>query len=315
MRIIDCDKGEQSQIQKPVSIALGNFDGLHLGHQALIKKSKEVAIEKGYLSGVLLFKNHTLSELKNKDLQLLTSLADKEELLDNLGVDVIYLKSFDHKFCSINKLDFIEDVLTNQLKVKAVTIGHDYRFGCWAEGKVSDLIANQTVFDYEVFVIDDVVADGERISSSRIRQTLRDGNVENATKMLGRPFRIGGEIVPGANRGRKLGFRTANLFWDHHYIVPRDGVYLTRVYLDDLKTPHHYGMTNIGTNPTFTEANNTKIETHIFDIDGDLYGKRMWLEFLAYERGDIKFDTVGELVDVMKEDERILRSWIPQFEK
>lgn len=314
MRIIDCDKGEQALIQKPVSIALGNFDGIHLGHQALIKKAVEVAKEQGYLSSVLLFKNHTLSELKHKQLQLLTSLTDKEEILKRLGVDIVYMKSFNHKFCAINKMAFIEDVLKEQLKVKAITIGHDYTFGCWAEGKVTDLLINQRKYDYEVFVIDDILADGERISSSRIRQTLRDGNVKNAMKMLGRPFRIAGEVVPGANRGRKLGFRTANLYWDNHYIVPHDGVYLTRVYLDDLEAPYYYGMTNIGTNPTFTEADNTKIETHIFDLDEDLYGKRMWLEFLSYERGDIKFDTADELIEVMKEDEAILRSWIPQFE-
>ena len=315
MQIIDCDKNEYLDLKAGVSIALGNFDGLHEGHMALIRRTRIRSEENGLLSAVLLFKNHTLFELKHESMQLLTSVEDKLTLLEEAGVDLVFLQSFDRDFCSLSKDAFIEDILVNRLQAKSIVVGGDFSFGKMAQGHVKDLVEKQEEYHYLLDVLDDVRYQNERISSTRIRNAVRLGRVEEAMDMLNRPYRLKGTVVPGASRGNKLGYRTANLAMDHNYVLPADGVYLTRVYIGRDRGEYFYGMTNIGTNPTFEEGKEIKIETHIFDFDCDIYGKKIFLDFLAFERGDIKFDSAQALIEQIEEDEKVLRSWISRFER
>lgn len=308
MQIIDCDMRNRQAPAGSKIIALGNFDGLHRGHQALIREAVLQSKKEGALSACLLFKHHTTALLSDHSQCYLTSVEDKIALLDQFGIDVVFLKEFDQKFRSLTKEDFIENVLKNQLHASCVIVGNDFRFGVKAQGTVWDLKKAQENHRLNVSVVDDVLYQGKRISSTRIREAVLAGRVEEAGDMLGRPFQLSGRVVHGSHRGQsKLNFPTANLELHFPYVLPTNGVYLTEVFWED---EHAYGMTDIGTNPTFTDQSVLKIETHIFDFHGDLYGKNMRLNFLRFERRDIKFRCAEELSAQMKEDQRILMTWI-----
>ena len=306
MKIIDCDQ-DDAFFPGDQSMALGNFDGIHLGHQALIHCAMDYAHQEKILSSVLLFKQHTLEEISHSPVSHLTSLKDKLEILDRMGLDYVFLKTFDHDFMSIDKKDFLEDFLLDRLHVKHIVCGQDYSYGRLAQGRVNDLLEGQDRLGYQVSLLP-YVEDGKgRISSSRIREAVAEGRVEEAQAMLGRPYRMTGRVVPGAQRGRDLGFPTANIDLDFPYILPANGVYLTRSTVGG-KT--YYGMTNIGSNPTFVLDGPVNIECHLFDFHGDLYGQVFNLQFLYFERGDLVFQNAEELIEQIKNDERILRSMV-----
>lgn len=313
MIIIDCDLGEYKDFHESTSIALGNFDGLHRGHKYLVDNTIQRAEEKNCLSALLLFKNHTLTNIEHQCIPMLTSIKDKLDLLTQWGVDVVYLQTFDDAFRNVSKDDFLKRILCDSLNVINITVGHDYRFGKFAKGSVDDLIHHQEEYQYNVDVLEFIDFQGQKISSTRIKESLLKGNLEDANTMLGRPYAIRGKVINGESRGKDLGFPTANMKLDFDYIIPQRGVYLTRVFIEGFEN-YYYGMTNIGTNPTFTDRDKIKIETNIFDFEEKIYQQKMKLEFLAYERLDIKFDRPEDLIEQMKEDEKLLRSWIPNFE-
>lgn len=306
MKIIDCDSGNIEKLNMPVSIALGNFDGLHLGHQELINRAVMKENE-GFYSGVLLFKNHTTELFNNSDEEcFLTELEDKIELLKEAGISVIFLQTFDREFASIEKSDFIKNVLVEKLQVGHIVVGRDYKFGKKAMGNVDDLINVKDFLGFSIDICDDVEYLKRRISSTRIREEIRLGNLKNATAMLGRYYHITGEITHGASRGRKLGYPTANLECDFPYVIPKRGVYITRMKFDS-SNEYTYGMTNIGTNPTFEISNIDKIETHLFDFSENIYGKKAKLEFIEFIRDDYKFDSKEALSEQIHIDEENIR--------
>lgn len=309
MRIIDCDENF-TKFNKPVSIALGNFDGIHKGHKKLIEKAIKIASMEDAVSSVLLFKQHSKSRTGNIKTGFLTSLEDKLVILKDMGLDIVYIKEFDESFMKLGKRAFVEDILINKLNAKHLICGDDYSFAYMAEGHTKDLKKMQENYDYSVHIVDYVLYKGERISSSRIRNDIKLGLLENANDMLGRSYTIKGKIVRGDGRGKLLGFATANLMPDFPYVIPKSGVYLTRLCV---KNNFYYGMTDIGINPTFKEMGNLKIETYIFDFDADIYSEDMELSFLRFERDDMKFNSPSELVDQLRYDENLLRSWIEQF--
>lgn len=309
MKIIDCDQAD-SFSPGDQSMALGNFDGIHRGHQALIHRAMDFARQEKIHSSVLLFKQHTLEEITHNPVRHLTSLEDKLEILDQMGLDFVFLKTFDHDFMTMDKEDFLENFLLDRLRVKHLVCGKDYSYGRLAQGRVSDLLEGQERLGYEVSLLPYVEDEGGRISSSRIREAVAHGQVEEAQAMLGRPYRMTGRVVSGAQRGRRLGFPTANIGLDFPYILPADGVYLTRSMIQGKS---YYGMTNIGSNPTFVQNGPVKIECHLFDFQGDLYGADLDLSFLFFEREDLVFRNAEELIDQIKKDEGILRLKIKEM--
>ncbi len=313
MKIIDLDEKEVDNPSSDMSIALGNFDGLHIGHRALIHRSVSEAGRIGGLSGVLLFKNHTSDYVSRERGHLLMRLDDKIRLLEELHIDVVFLITFDAAFMSIPKGRFVSHFLVETLHAKNVIVGEDYRFGFHASGDVPFLQEQGKHFDFSVCAVPDVTYGGERISSTRIRQCLLSGALPAANEMLGASYAMRGRIVSGAGRGRHLGFSTANLALDFPYCIPKNGVYLTRSCLGRERRGPYYGMTNIGTNPTFTDSPDIKIETHLFDFSENLYKQEIRIEFLRYERGDIKFHDRAELIARLREDERVLRGWIEEM--
>ena len=308
MIVYDCDQKDFYAPREHLSIALGNFDGFHKGHQELLLNTMKT----NFKSAVLLFKSHSSILLLDGPERFLMSLEDKLAFLEKFSIDRVFMKSFDPEFMQMDKDVFIEDFLMKKLSVKDIVVGRDFRFAKNGQGTIQDLFLASQKFDLSVNVVDDILYQDKRISSTRIRNTVENGGVEEASSMLGYPYTIRGKVVTGEGRGGKLlGFPTANLELSFPYCLPKDGVYLTRVLLG--QSSELFGLTNIGSNPTFTDSKMKKIETYILDFNQGIYGRDLALEFLRFEREDIKFDSVEELVSQMRADEKLLRSWIPDF--
>lgn len=302
MIIIDMDK--ESFIKEDIAIALGNFDGLHIAHQSLILAMVKKAKEKGLKSSLLLFENHTseLVEYHNRP-KLLMSNEDKYKILEELGVDIIYKLKFSEEIMKLRPEEFISDFLIERLNVKSITVGFDYRFGYKASGSSQDLerIASKYTIDVNLL---EPISRGEIVSSTRIREYLLNGDILKANEMLGRKYSIQGKVVPGEKRGRKLGFPTANVLIDEKYLLPKEGIYSTVVYINE--SPYLSG-TNIGKNLTF-HGDLIKIESFLLDFNEDIYGETIRIEFNEFIRSEIKFSTSKELVEQIGKDIAYIKS-------
>lgn len=305
MNIIDCDTSTQVPRSDCV-IALGNFDGIHLGHQALIQKARQIGDEAHIDVAVLLFKTHTHEVLASSDKRYLSSTEDKLKRLRQLGVNRVYLKAFDAAFAQTPPDDFLRHVLVGDLRARHVVAGDDYTFGQGARGTVLDLREAEREGLLGVHIEEYVRYDGERISSTRIRGAVMAGEVEAARAMMGKAYHLTGIIGHGAHRGHDLGYATANLNVSFPYVLPGEGVYLTASHVEDQL---FYGMTSVGNNPTFTDVEEVRIEANLFDFEGDLYDQPMQLDFLRYERPNVKFDSPEALRAQLVVDERRLRAW------
>lgn len=295
IKIYDLDMGMADY--EPKVVSLGNFDGIHRGHQKLMKKNIEISKSQNFTPSVLLFKQNSKKTLKDEK-EHLTSIDDKIEILSDLGIDTFCIIDFNEDFRSLSAKDFISKILYNSLNAKYIIIGEDYKFGKNASGDKETLKKYEDEFSYKTEVLEFELDDGKKISSRTIRDLIKEGKVEKAKEDLGRPYKIRGEVGHGYKRGRTLNFPTANLDLNFSYTIPADGVYLTRIKVLD---NYHYGLTNIGSNPTF-ENKERKIETYILDFNKDIYGKNLSIEFLEFFRGDFKFNSKEELIEQMEKD-------------
>ena len=272
-------------------LCLGYFDGIHLGHQALIKD----AIKEGYKVGVLTFDNPPSLVLgKIKENHSLSSIADKAEFLEELGVDYLFLMHFDLETAKLTKDEFIDKVLKIINPVK-LYCGEDYKFGMWAEGNPAYLSQH---FDTVIHKLEGMNGSA-KISSRDISALIEMGSVEIAAELLGRPYRINGLVVQGLHNGRNLDFPTANLSLDYPYAFPKDGVYFGFADVYDKK---YKAIISIGTHPTIMQLSKPIIEVHILDYEGNLYGKDIFVEFIKYERDIVKFNSVDELKAQLQKD-------------
>lgn len=313
MKIIDLAKERPAIPTEGISIALGNFDGFHNGHRELIRRTVQEEHENGHRSSVLLFKNHTSEIVPQEKEGYLSSLPDKLERLEALGISCVFLLTFDRALMGMTHEHFLQSLLIESLGARHIVVGEDYTFGKRALGTVRYLQEQRERFGYHLSVIPDVNYQGQRISSTRIRRCIAAGGIEIANCMLGYPYILRGTVVSGADRGKKLGFPTANLALSFPYCLPIDGVYLTRVLLSDGKK--YFGLTNVGTNPTFAKKGPIKVETYLLDFNDDLYGQEIRLQFLRFERRDITFPNKEALIAQMRSDEQILRSWVSIYEQ
>lgn len=298
IKIIDLDKGDIDLSEKCVS--LGNFDGVHKGHQKLMKVNIELSERLNLTPSVLLFKENTKLTVGDEE-EYITSLDDKIEILADMGIKTFTLIEFSEKFRSLSPEDFVEKIIKERLNAKALVVGIDYKFGKYAAGNVDTLRSFEEAYDFKTHVVEFEVDGDYKISSRNIRKVLKEGNIRKAKEYLERPYRIKGEVVHGFKRGRELNFPTANLKLDFNYVIPTDGVYLTEVDIDGEK---FFGLTNIGTNPTF-ENDERKIETYILDFNRDIYGKKISIDFLEFFRGDYKFDSREGLIKQMEMDKAL----------
>lgn len=278
-----------AKTQKSV-VALGNFDGLHKAHMTIIKKSVAEAEARGVKSAVLLFYEHTQDIIGKKEVKLILTPHSKMKILEEAGVDVLYMHHFDREFMELTPEAFVEFLITIANPV-ALSVGYDYRFGHKAVGDIETLKMLCQEKGIDVIVTDEVTENGIPVKSTAIREYLTAGEIEKANAMLGRNFTLRGKVKKGFQNGRKIGFPTANVDVDENIILPLDGVYTGYTTVDGVR---YKSLVNVGMNPTVCGKEIT-VESHILDFDGDIYGKVIEVEFCRRIRGEIKFASLEDL--------------------
>ncbi len=293
------------KIEKPYKnavITIGNFDGVHIGHQALFHEVIEKADTIGGTSIVMTFDPHPVRVLKqNGHLPLITLNEQKIELIENSGIDVLICIQFNKAFAAISAKEFIEDLLLKCIGMKAIVVGKDYTFGRNREGNLELLQTYADNLGFEVIIADWVQTSKglpNRISSTRTRELVMAGEVAEAKKLLGRYYQIRGVVTTGRNRGgRLLGFPTANITL-HDELCPKNGVYAVTV---DCMEKKYQGVANIGYSPTFDDGV-FSIEVHILDFNENIYGQKIRVNFVQRIRDEIKFSEITELSDAIRKD-------------
>ncbi len=293
------------KIEKPYKnavITIGNFDGVHIGHQALFHEVIEKANTIGGTSIVMTFDPHPVRVLKqNGHLPLITLNEQKIELIENSGIDVLICIQFNKAFAAISAKEFIEDLLLKCIGMKAIVVGKDYTFGRNREGNLELLQTYADNLGFEVIIADWVQTSKglpNRISSTRTRELVMAGEVAGAKKLLGRYYQIRGVVTTGRNRGgRLLGFPTANITL-HDELCPKNGVYAVTV---DCMEKKYLGVANIGYSPTFDDGV-FSVEVHILDFNENIYGQKIRVNFVQRIRDEIKFSDITELSDAIRKD-------------
>ncbi|MDR1605567.1 MAG: bifunctional riboflavin kinase/FAD synthetase [Streptococcaceae bacterium] len=297
MKVIEFN--DQALDSAPTVLVLGYFDGLHRGHQALFTKARELAAEKQATISVLTFPESPTLVFKKFETSLLkhlTSTAKRQALFAANGVDFLYLTPFTSHFAKLTSHDFIVKYL-RRLNVLAIVTGFDYHFG-------SDHGSLKALSAYEVYQVPQVSDGGEKISSTRIRQALAQGDVTLANRLLGYPYEVSGLVVHGEARGRTIGYPTANIESKAHQHLPASGVYVVDI---EVAGKRYRGMASIGYNDTFGGTTKT-LEVNIFDFHDEIYGETVTVYFLKFIRGMIKFDGVEALIAQMQDDARLSRA-------
>ncbi|MGI6678868.1 MAG: bifunctional riboflavin kinase/FAD synthetase [Dehalobacterium sp.] len=283
-----------------VAVALGNFDGIHLGHQELIKKMVEKAHQENGLAVVFTFDPHPMLVLdKNRNLLFLTTQEEKKRLIGNLGTDIYIPYPFDKKVAEMMPEDFVKDILICDLKAKAIFIGYNFTFGYKAKGDPKLLKELCPQYGCEVTVIPEIKLDQIHVSSSKIRCFIQEGNILAANRFLGYPYSLSGTVVRGRQLGRKLGFPTANIDITPGMLIPKFGVYAVKVQIGNKL---YNGVANIGQRPTIGNNLPENLEVHILDENFDLYNQEIRVFFLEKLRGEKKFSDVSELALQIRSD-------------
>lgn len=279
-------------------IALGNFDGVHRGHKKLVNRMISKGKDMNLKTSVLVFENHTKEVIKGKKQDLLTSSQQRNNLIKDLGVETLFSLVFDKSIMGLSPEEFVKNILIDRLNVKGIFVGTDYRFGYKAQGDSQLLLELGEKFNIYVEIIKPLYIDEKLVSSTRIRELIKDANFQEANKLLGRDYSIVGKIVQGKKLGRKLGFPTANIEPVTNYCLPKNGVYDTDTIV---KSKYYRSASSIGFNPTFKEST-LKIESHLLDFSGNLYGEYIELVFYQYLRDELKFSDLESLIEQMARD-------------
>lgn len=283
-------------------VTIGVFDGVHLGHQQLIGQAVAIAARKGVPSVLLTFDPHPSEVVRpGTHPPVLTTTMRKAELVEAIGVDVFCALAFTPTLAALSAADFVQGMLVDQLHASAVVIGENFRFGNRAGGDLGTLQALGPARDFEAVGVPLLVRESGALSATLIRASLEAGDVQAAARALGRPHRVDGVVVHGAQRGRELGFPTANLSTDRYAMIPADGVYAGRVVALD----EHGGTVpdgvlgvaaiSVGTNPTF-DGQGRVVESFLLDFSGDLYGRRVGVEFVHHLREMVAYEGVEPLI-------------------
>lgn len=300
---------EMATLSEPLHLALGVFDGVHIGHQAVIRMAVDAAAEQGGVAGVLTFEPHPIRVLapEKAPRRILASIQHKEELLADLGVEVLVIIPFTEEFAQQEAVEFLAEMGSACPCLKTLAMGEDWKFGRQRHGNVDLLQRFGREHGVAVKTAESVRLEGERVSSTRIRQAIRDGNLEAVESMLGRDFSVWGTVVKGRKLGRTIGFPTANLRVYNEQLPP-DGVWAVEVTLDHGKV--YRGAGNLGVRPTVEgERGRRQLEIYLLDFSGDLYGSEMEVRFLQFVRGERKFDSLEVLKEQILEDVAFCRNW------
>jgi riboflavin kinase/FMN adenylyltransferase len=299
MRILDSIR-ELAELKGPIVLAVGTFDGVHLGHQALIRRAIEQASSCGGTAVVMTFDRHPASLLRPELApKLLTRNAEKISLIEELGVSALLLLPFTSELAAVSAQDFIKELVTSCQPLRAICVGSQWSYGRGGEGNVARLQEFGSEWNFDVIQIDPVETTGTPISSTRVRTAIASGDLDQASACLGRPFILSGEVVTGAGLGSKIGFPTANLD-DSGMQLPPNGVYAVKVQRGGSIL---CGVCNIGLRPTVdVSAMAPIVEVHLFDLSADLVGEKLSLEFLKFLRPEQKFTGLEELKEQIARD-------------
>ena len=285
-------------------LTVGTFDGMHLGHQSIVEELLSQSKNYHLRNFLLTFHPHPQQIIKKKnrdEISLLTTIDERLVLIEKFGVENVLIIPFTMEFSQISHEVFVRDYLYKKIGMKKILVGYDHMFGKNREGNKETLMSLGTELGFEVINMNAMENKNFVISSTKIRLAIKDKNIALANEMLGYEYRAGGMVVSGDMRGRTIGFPTANVeLSDKYKLLPGDGVYCTRVRLG---TESFFGMTNIGTRPTFGENNQRTFETYIFDFDRDIYGETIFIEFIDFIRDELKFDSVEKLISAIRQDE------------
>jgi riboflavin kinase / FMN adenylyltransferase len=287
----------QRKLKNP-AITIGNFDGVHKGHQALFQRVKQLAEALNGESVVVTFDPHPLEVLfPQKTPSFITSHRHKLDLIASCGIDATIVIPFDHKFAQMSAREFVEAILVEKIGAKAIVVGHDYRFGNSREGDIAFLSRLGEQYGFKVETVSGLMVNDTVVSSTAIRQMIASGNIKEANKLLGRFFEVAGTVIPGRKRGVGLGFPTANIRMPA-ITSPLTGVYVIQAEVDG-KT--YGGAANLGYNPTFGD-NDLSLEAHLFDFDQDIYGKHITIRFVDRLRDELRFSNPDELATQIRKD-------------
>ena len=280
---------------KGLAIALGYFDGVHIGHQAVIKSAVDYAKINNTKSAVITFKDHPCCYFYGVCPKYILSRDDREKRIADLGVDYLFELDFDAKLCSLSATEYMEQILVKYFAPISISTGFNHCFGANKSGNVEFLRKNQTNYNYKYFEIPPQQYENELVSSTLIRTLLHNGEIEKTNNMLGKNFEISGHVVEGQKLGRTLGFRTANVEYPTELVDIPFGVY-------EVETQFGKGIANFGIRPTVSNQNKAILETHILDFDKDIYGEVLTVKFLKMIRPEQKFNSVDELKEQISRD-------------
>ncbi len=284
-------------------VTIGTFDGVHVGHQEVIARLKEIAREHGGESVIFTFYPHPrlVTSPHEKNLRLLTTLEEKKHQLGQSGIDHLIVFPFTKAFSQLSYAEFVEKILVKKIHTHCLVVGYDHRFGKNREGGFEYLQECAKRFHFKIEKLEALLVDEAHVSSTRIREALEKGEISRANRFLGYRFTLHGNVVEGERVGRKIGFPTANIeASDPHKLIPGYGVYAVEILISEKK---HRGMLNIGSRPTFNKnADNRSIEVHIFDFSGNIYNTELTLVFVGKIRDEKKFSGVEALTEQLKKD-------------
>ncbi|MFK8038058.1 MAG: bifunctional riboflavin kinase/FAD synthetase [Crocinitomicaceae bacterium] len=298
---------EIDKFENPV-ITIGTFDGVHLGHQKLLSFLCAKAQEVNGESVVFTFHPHPRMVLHPDDhnLELIQTIDERVEKLRECGIDHLIIFPFSKAFSRLSALEFVRDILVNKLSLNTLVVGYDHHFGRNREGSMSNLEELAPLFNFEICEIDALSKEEINISSTKIRKAIQEKKISTATRFLGSPFQLSGIVVEGDKIGASIGFPTANVQVDMNYkLIPPNGVYVVTVYC---KKGIYSGMLNIGERPTVSNTGELRIEVHILDFEGNLYDSKIKMDLLKYIRPELNFTSKGDLINQIKEDEKVCRS-------
>lgn len=299
-----------SKLNFKTYIALGSFDGLHIGHMSLINKTLELSKYNNVKSMVYTFNNHPLSIInKDKVPKLLMDNESKLNIFDKIGIDIVNLVDFNIDYMKIVPEQFVINML-EFYNAAGIIVGFNYKFGYKNAGDVSLLEKLSKRLNFELIVMDSVMYNDNVVSSSRIRNLISDGNIAEANKMLFQPFMLKGKVIKGKQLGRKLGFPTVNLQYNTEFILPATGVYYTTIEYNGL---FYKGITSVGYNPTVEPINiKISIETYILDFNKNIYDENIKVYFIKRMRDEIKFDRLEDLIRQLEKDKFYAESQVLQ---
>ena len=289
-------------------LTIGTFDGVHIGHQKIIERLNQIKSEDFERSMILTFYPHPRMVLDHsKDIKMLTTMDEKVYLLEKFGLDDLIIEPFTKEFSRLSALDFVRNILVNQLNIKKLVIGYDHHFGKNREGNFEQLSEYGELYDFKVEEISAQEIENVSVSSTKIRKALENGEMEKANKYLGYNYLLTGKIITGQGIGRKINFPTVNLHIAEDYkLIPKKGVYVVRANFNNKSS---FGIMNIGFRPTVGGKGQT-IEIHLLDFNDDLYGSNMQIEVLMRLRDEKKFESIEELAAQISKDEESARNWL-----